>query len=101
MHFRTPRASQSDVVFSVNQEGLSYTTQYKYLGVVLTEHLEHEITAKIFAQVCKSRTRAFNCQIESVLWLSVWVHLLNYMNQLSAQLFPMVLQYGLPNRIIV
>ena len=50
MHFRNPSASQSDVVFSVNQEVLSYTTQYKYLGVVLTEHLDYAITAKIIAQ---------------------------------------------------
>ena len=50
MHFRNPLASQSDVIFSVNQEVLSYTTQYKYLGVVLTEHLDYAITAKIIAQ---------------------------------------------------
>ena len=50
MHFRNPSTSTSDVVFSVNQEVLSYTTQYKYLGVVLTEHLDYAITAKIVAQ---------------------------------------------------
>ena len=50
MHFRNSSTSTYGAVFLVNQEILSYTTQYKCLGVVLTEHLDYVITTKIVAQ---------------------------------------------------
>ena len=38
VHFRNPSVRRSDVVFNVNDDTLAYAAQYKYLGLVLTEH---------------------------------------------------------------
>ena len=50
VHFRNPSEPQSDTVFTVNDENILYTMQYKYLGIVLSEHLDYAITAKNVAQ---------------------------------------------------
>ncbi len=42
--------TKSDGIFRVNGDIISYATQYKYLGIVLTEHLDYAITAKLVAQ---------------------------------------------------
>ena len=34
----------------MNDDTLSYAAQYKYLGLVLTEHLDYAVTTKIVAQ---------------------------------------------------
>ena len=40
VHFRNQSVPQSNVTVSVNDDAISYTSQYKYLGLVLTEHLD-------------------------------------------------------------
>ena len=50
VHFRNPSVRRSDVVFNVNDDTFAYAAQYKYLGLVLTEHLDYAVTAKIVAQ---------------------------------------------------
>ena len=60
VHFRNPSEPQSDTVFTVNDENILYTMQYKYLGIVLSEHLDYAITAKKRCTVCKSRPWSFN-----------------------------------------
>ena len=47
-------------VFKVNDGTLAHVSQYKYLGLVLTEHLDYAVTAKIVAQ---SANRAFGLLI--------------------------------------
>ena len=36
VYFRNPSVPQSNVTFSVNDDAISYKSQYKYLGLVLT-----------------------------------------------------------------
>ena len=50
VHFRNPSVTRSNFVFKVNDDSLGYVSQYKYLGLVLTEHLDYAVTAKIVAQ---------------------------------------------------
>ena len=50
VHFRNPSVSCSVFSFNVNDEVISYAKQYKYPSLVLTEHLDYSITAKIVAQ---------------------------------------------------
>lgn len=50
VQFRNPSAMRSDFLFKVNGNVISYARQYTYLGLVLSEHLDYSITAKIVAQ---------------------------------------------------
>ena len=56
LQFRNPSEPQSSVTLSISDDAISYTSLYKYLGLVLTEHLDYSIKAKIVAQ---SANRAF------------------------------------------
>jgi len=50
VHFRpqsTPRSAQG---FMCGQDNIDIIDQYKYLGLILTEHLDYQITAKMVAQ---------------------------------------------------
>lgn len=50
IHFRRPASQRSNFVFSCGDIHLDYTHQYKYLGLILNEHLDFNITAKAVAQ---------------------------------------------------
>ncbi|XP_060579355.1 uncharacterized protein LOC132736271 [Ruditapes philippinarum] len=66
LHFRNPSLTCSDYVFKIGDTTLNYVTQYKYLSLVLAEHLDYSITAKTVAQAAhralgmlSAKTRAF------------------------------------------
>ena len=42
--------SRLSFVFKVNDETVEYASNYKYLGLVLYEHLDYALTAKIVSQ---------------------------------------------------
>ena len=50
VHFRNPSVNKSNFVFKVNDVTVEYASNYKYLGLVLSEHLDYALTAKIVAQ---------------------------------------------------
>ena len=50
MHFRTQSMQKSQHVFMFNNEVLQYTDKYTYLGLVISEHMDYNITAKFVAQ---------------------------------------------------
>lgn len=60
VHFRNPSEPQSDTVFTVNDENILYTMQYKYLGIVLSEHLDYAITVKNVVQSANRALGPFN-----------------------------------------
>ena len=50
MHFRTPSASKTECLFLCGDSHLELVTQYTYLGVLFTEHLNFMLMSKIAAQ---------------------------------------------------
>ena len=50
MHFRTPSASKTEYLFLCGDSHLELVTQYIYLGVLFTEHLNFMLMSKIAAQ---------------------------------------------------
>ena len=50
VHFRLPSVPRSLFHFSCGESTLDITQQYKYLGLILQEHLDYSITAKAVAQ---------------------------------------------------
>ena len=50
MHFRSKNVSQSNVIFVLGNEEIAYTKSYKYLGVLLNEHLDFSVTANAIAE---------------------------------------------------
>ena len=50
LHFRRPSSPRSNFVFTCGDQILDYSSQYKYLGLILQEHLDFSITAKAVAQ---------------------------------------------------
>ena len=50
VHFRLPSVPRSSFHFSCGESTLDITQQYKYLGVILQEHLDYGLTAKAVAQ---------------------------------------------------
>ena len=49
VHFRPPSISRSDTVFKCNDNIIEYSSNYTYLGLVLNEHLDYNVTAKAVA----------------------------------------------------
>ena len=45
VHFRPTRKPRSDFVWKFNEHSLQLVDQYKYLGVILNEHMDFNITA--------------------------------------------------------
>ena len=64
---------QANFTFSVNDDANTYASQYKYLGLVLTEHLDYSVTANIVAQ---SENRALDLLIAKskagIRWSPIW-----------------------------
>ncbi len=50
VHFRTPSVNSSNYVFTCGNSNIDMINMYKYLGLILTEHLDYHITAKMVAQ---------------------------------------------------
>jgi hypothetical protein len=50
VHFRPPSISKTAVEFRIDEEILKVVDRYTYLGLVLHEHLNFELTAKAVAQ---------------------------------------------------
>ena len=50
VHFRNPSVERSNFVFKIGDTQLNYVTQNKYLGRVLTEHLDYSISARTVAE---------------------------------------------------
>ena len=50
VHFRPNSVARSDFVFKCGEEVISYTDKYMYLGLLLTEHLDYNVSAKSVAQ---------------------------------------------------
>jgi len=48
MHFRTPSKQRSQHMF--NDNVIQYTDRNTYFGIVLTEHLDYNVTAKFVSQ---------------------------------------------------
>ena len=49
VHFRIP-TKKSNFAFKANDETIEYASRYKYLGLVLAEHLDYALTAKVVSQ---------------------------------------------------
>ena len=60
VHFRNKSVARSSFQFKCGESPIEYTDKYKYLGLVLNEHLDYNITAKYVAQ---SATRALGLLI--------------------------------------
>ncbi len=50
IHFRTASTTASDFVFNFQNGIIETVAMYKYLGLVLTEHLDYKVTAKMVSQ---------------------------------------------------
>ena len=50
VHFRPACILKTSTAFSCGGASISITDRYKYLGLILTEHLDYSITAKMVAQ---------------------------------------------------
>ena len=50
VHFRTEKTTRSNCVFKCGEHIIEYSDKYKYLGLVLNEHLNLNVTAKMVAQ---------------------------------------------------
>ena len=50
VHFRNPSKTKSNFAFKANDETIEYASHYKYLGLVLSEHLDYALTAKVVSQ---------------------------------------------------
>ncbi len=55
VHFRPSRTERSKEEVKIGEHDLDIVAEYKYLGIILNEHLKYECTAEILA---KSATRA-------------------------------------------
>ncbi len=60
LHFRNPSVPQTSAAFLFDNEELSIVQQYKYLGLIFTEFLDYQKTAKM---VAKSASRALGLLI--------------------------------------
>lgn len=60
IHFRNQSVANSSFQFKCGESDIEYTDKYKYLGLVLNEHLDYSVTAKYVAQ---SATRALGLLI--------------------------------------
>jgi len=60
VHFRNNSKVRSDFIFKCGETVITYATTYRYLGLVLHEHLDYSVTAKY---VAASATRALGLLI--------------------------------------
>ena len=50
IHFRNKSVERSKQIFSCGNDVIDFAGQYRYLGLVLSEHLDYAVTAKYVAQ---------------------------------------------------
>ena len=50
VHFRNSAKPKTQHVFKLGTDKLDLVASYKYLGLILSEHLDYSVTAKIVAQ---------------------------------------------------
>ena len=50
IHFRNPSVSRTEFIFKCGDSALQVVDRYTYLGLLLSEHLDFELTAKYAAQ---------------------------------------------------
>ena len=50
VHFRPKSVSRSDFVFKCGENVVEYIDRYTYLGLLLTEHLDYNVSVKAVAQ---------------------------------------------------
>ena len=60
VHFSNPSVKQTDRIFKRGSSILNIVDSYTYLGVLLTGHLDFELTANFVAQ---SASRSLNSQV--------------------------------------
>ena len=60
MHFRTPSVVRTDYIFTSGESQIEIVDKYRYLGILLNDTLDYDITAKYIAQ---SETRALGLLI--------------------------------------
>ena len=60
MHFRTPSIVRTDYIFTCGESQIEIVDKYRYLGILLNDTLDYDITAKYITQ---SATRALGLLI--------------------------------------
>ena len=60
IHFRNVKKKQSEIKFHIGNDDLSYTSSYKYLGIILDEHLRFD---KAIEELACSANRALGAVI--------------------------------------
>ena len=64
MHFRCVSSKRSDFKFSCGDISLDVVSQYRYLGVILTEHLDYAVTVKSVSQVASRAFGSLVCKFK-------------------------------------
>ena len=60
VHFRTPKAPRTDFTFRIGPDIIKIHRKYKYLGLVLNEHLDYNETVE---NVTQCANRAFGAVV--------------------------------------
>ena len=60
MHFRTPSVVRTDYIFTCGESRIEIVDKYRYLGILLNDTLDYDITGKYISQ---SATRALGLLI--------------------------------------
>ncbi|XP_063406305.1 uncharacterized protein LOC134690258 [Mytilus trossulus] len=103
IHFRNPSVARSDFHFSLNDENIEYTSNYQYLGLLLTEFLDYQLMAKA---VARSASRALGllivkCKAHGGFQHNIYTKLFDTMvcysiSQLEEKMFDKYNQTGVP-----
>ena len=89
VHFRTPSVKKSHVQFKCVNDIIKYSTTYAYLGLVLSEFLDYNVTAKA---VAASANRALGLVIAKCKILGGVTH--NVFSKLYESLVLPIVEYG-------
>ena len=89
VHFRTPSVTRSDFIFICGGHIVNYSSKYTYLGLVLNEFLDYNVTAKAVAQ---SANRALGLVIAKCKILGGASY--DVFNKLYENLVCSVIEYG-------
>jgi len=91
VHFRNASVKRSSVQFKCGESIIDYTNTYRYLGLVLHEHLDYSVTAKY---VAASATRALGLLITKFKVMGGMPY--NVYTQLYETMVWPVISYGAP-----
>ena len=64
VHFRCVSSKRSNFKFSCGDISLDVVSQYRYLGVILTEHLDYAVTVKSVSQVASRAFGSLVCKFK-------------------------------------